>query len=77
MLRRKGGIRRDHGAVLTLSRIKDPTPEAIERAAGIIRGGGLVAFPTETVFGLGADATNAMAVMTTPQTTVVIRTRHY
>ncbi len=34
----------------------------IERAAGIIRGGGLVAFPTETVYGLGADATSEQAV---------------
>ena len=30
-------------------------------AAGIIRRGGLVAFPTETVYGLGADATNEAA----------------
>ncbi len=34
----------------------------IARAAGILRGGGLVAFPTETVYGLGADATNGKAV---------------
>ena len=32
------------------------------RAAAILRAGGLVAFPTETVYGLGADATNAEAV---------------
>ncbi|NIX76759.1 L-threonylcarbamoyladenylate synthase [Microvirga terricola] len=32
------------------------------RAGGILRQGGLVAFPTETVYGLGADATNADAV---------------
>ena len=36
--------------------------ESIEEAAQIIRDGGLVAFPTETVFGLGVDATNAAAV---------------
>ena len=30
------------------------TPEAIARAAAILRAGGLVAFPTETVYGLGA-----------------------
>ncbi|MDR1208890.1 MAG: threonylcarbamoyl-AMP synthase [Clostridiales bacterium] len=30
----------------------------LERAASIIRSGGLVAFPTETVYGLGADALN-------------------
>lgn len=35
---------------------------AIERGADILRSGGLVAFPTETVYGLGADATNATAV---------------
>src|SRR5438045_1393754 len=34
----------------------------IIRAAAILRSGGLVAFPTETVYGLGADATNAIAV---------------
>lgn len=35
---------------------------AIARAAEILRAGGLVAFPTETVYGLGADATNDRAV---------------
>ena len=34
----------------------------IERAATLIRAGRLVAFPTETVYGLGADATNDRAV---------------
>ncbi|MGH8630476.1 MAG: L-threonylcarbamoyladenylate synthase [Burkholderiales bacterium] len=38
------------------------TDEEIERAAAILRTGRLVAFPTETVYGLGADATNAAAV---------------
>ena len=37
-------------------------PEAIARAAALLRAGGLVAFPTETVYGLGADATNERAV---------------
>jgi L-threonylcarbamoyladenylate synthase len=37
---------------------------AIARAAEILREGGLVAFPTETVYGLGADATNDQAVAT-------------
>ena len=32
--------------------------EAIRRAGQIIRDGGLVAFPTETVYGLGGDALN-------------------
>jgi L-threonylcarbamoyladenylate synthase len=35
---------------------------AIVRAAGILRHGALVAFPTETVYGLGADATNDESV---------------
>ncbi len=34
----------------------------VRRAAEILRSGGLVAFPTETVYGLGADASNADAV---------------
>ena len=33
----------------------------IERAAACIRAGGLVVFPTETVYGLGADGTSAEA----------------
>jgi L-threonylcarbamoyladenylate synthase len=39
-----------------------PDPAIIERAAGLIRGGRLVAFPTETVYGLGANALDAAAV---------------
>jgi L-threonylcarbamoyladenylate synthase len=38
------------------------TPEELESAAGILRTGGTVAFPTETVYGLGADATNTSAI---------------
>ena len=34
----------------------------VRRAARILRAGGLVAFPTETVYGLGADAANEKAV---------------
>ena len=34
----------------------------IEEAAKIIKEGGIVAFPTETVYGLGADALNEDAV---------------
>ena len=36
--------------------------EEIERAAALLRAGELVAFPTETVYGLGADARNGRAV---------------
>ena len=39
-----------------------PIPAEIERAAAILRAGGLVAFPTETVYGLGADASSPAAV---------------
>lgn len=39
-----------------------PLPAAIEAAANVVRGGGLVAFPTETVYGLGANALDATAV---------------
>jgi len=42
--------------------VKPASPEAIAQAAAVIRAGGLVAFPTETVYGLGADATNPHAV---------------
>lgn len=38
------------------------TERDIDQAAGVLRAGGLVAFPTETVYGLGADASNAAAV---------------
>ena len=38
------------------------TPKTIKRAAQLLRDGRLVAFPTETVYGLGADATNGLAV---------------
>jgi len=40
----------------------DPDPAVIDEAARVLRGGGLVAFPTETVYGLGANALSAAAV---------------
>ena len=40
----------------------NPEREILARAAEILRGGGLVAFPTETVYGLGANALEAEAV---------------
>ena len=42
---------------------ENPEPEKIRKAAEIIQAGGLVAFPTETVYGLGADALNGGAVL--------------
>ena len=42
--------------------ISRPTQNEIKRAAKTLKDGHLVAFPTETVYGLGADATNEKAV---------------
>ena len=42
---------------------QQPDIEKVRVAASIIREGGLVAFPTETVYGLGADALNSKAVV--------------
>lgn len=39
-----------------------PDPALIAEAAHVLRSGGLVAFPTETVYGLGADALDEVAV---------------
>ncbi len=44
------------------TKVLKPTNENIKIAADILKEGGLVAFPTETVYGLGADAMNAEAV---------------
>ena len=43
-------------------RVLKATEEAIAEAAEIIRGGGLVIYPTETVYGLGCDPFNPPAV---------------
>ena len=40
-----------------------PDSSVLDRAAGILKHGGLVAFATETVYGLGAVATNSEAVL--------------
>lgn len=40
-----------------------PAPAEIARAAAVLAAGGLVAFPTETVYGLGADAANDDALL--------------
>ena len=39
-----------------------PAPTEVQKAVQILRQGGLVAFPTETVYGLGADADNSQAL---------------
>jgi L-threonylcarbamoyladenylate synthase len=43
-------------------RMPEPYDADIEHAAAVLRAGGLVAFPTETVYGLGADASNPAAL---------------
>ena len=43
-------------------KILKPSPSALKQAAESIRSGKLVSFATETVYGLGADATNGQAV---------------
>ena len=47
---------------MTTTEILRPDKSGIARAAALLREGRLVAFPTETVYGLGADATNDAAV---------------
>jgi L-threonylcarbamoyladenylate synthase len=47
--------------VLKIDR-KRPQPSHIREAVNVIKSGGLVAFPTETVYGLGANALDAKAV---------------
>ncbi|MDR0588424.1 MAG: threonylcarbamoyl-AMP synthase [Burkholderiales bacterium] len=44
------------------ARIESATDIAIEKAATLLKSGELIAFPTETVYGLGADAENTAAV---------------
>ena len=45
-----------------MATILPPTPQNIARAADVLRAGGLVAMPTETVYGLAADASQPEAV---------------
>jgi L-threonylcarbamoyladenylate synthase len=45
-----------------MPRIVDPTPAAIAQAVDLLRAGHVVAVPTETVYGLGADAMNDTAI---------------
>jgi L-threonylcarbamoyladenylate synthase len=45
-----------------VTRLLKAEPAAIAEAGAILRAGGLVAFPTETVYGLGADATRGETV---------------
>lgn len=51
----------NNDAALQMTEMLAPDTSGIARAAALLREGALVAFPTETVYGLGADATNALA----------------
>jgi len=51
-----------HSASPIAARLAPVTPESLAEAAERLRRGQLVAFPTETVYGLGADATDPRAV---------------
>jgi L-threonylcarbamoyladenylate synthase len=48
--------------VAPATRVLAASDEAVAEAARCLAAGGLVAFPTETVYGLGADATNGAAI---------------
>ena len=40
----------------------NPQPRLIAKAVQILKDGGIIAYPTETFYGLGADATNEKAI---------------
>lgn len=41
---------------------ENPNPKAIEQAVEVLRKGGLIIYPTDTVYGLGCDITNQRAI---------------
>jgi len=41
---------------------QNPNPREISRVVGVLRGGGIIIYPTDTVYGLGCDITNQKAV---------------
>ena len=47
--------------IIKIKNTEMESQKAIQTAGEVIRSGGLVAFPTETVYGLGADALNPQA----------------
>ena len=52
---------------------KNPQPEVIQQACAVLRRGGLVAFPTDTLYALGANALDAVAV----ERVITVKGRHY
>ena len=63
---RHAGCHSDAGMAPPVTQILTFSDESIARAAELIRAGEPVAMPTETVYGLAADATNAEAVAPIP-----------
>ncbi len=59
---RGGERRREQGLGLKTERLRAGDAGGVARAAELLRAGGTVAFPTETVYGLGANALDAAAV---------------
>ena len=57
-----GGVARLSVRTLKAAEFIDAGPDGIEKCANLIKSGGLVAFPTETVYGLGANALDIAAV---------------
>ena len=41
---------------------ENPNPKAVKKVVDILRDGGLVIYPTDTVYGLGCDITNSRAL---------------
>ena len=41
---------------------QNPNPHEISRVVGVLRSGGIIIYPTDTVYGLGCDITNQKAV---------------
>lgn len=56
-------MKRVRGTLLLKVNPEKPEIDKIRIASNVIRSGGVVAFPTETVYGLGADSLNSEAVM--------------
>ncbi len=61
-MRKEEGGKRKEGSSTASAALHTRLLDRAEDAAALLRAGGLVAFPTETVYGLGADATDAAAV---------------
>lgn len=61
-LKRKGSQEPDGSLSVLATRRLGTDADEVAIASSILHDGGLVAFPTETVYGLGADAANAQAV---------------